>query len=70
MIAYSGRYRLQGDDYFITTVDSAWRPAWIGTEQVRFCKMEGELSSAASSPREDPKYSGRRIRGVAIWRKD
>ena len=33
MIAYSGLYRLQGDDCFITTVDSAWQPAWIGTEQ-------------------------------------
>jgi len=70
MIAYSGRYRLQGDDCFVTTVDSAWRPAWIGTEQVRFFKIEGEILSAASSLREDPKYPGRRIRGVAIWRKD
>jgi hypothetical protein len=40
MMAYSGRYRLQGDDCFITTVDSAWQPAWIGTEQVRFFKTE------------------------------
>ncbi|GLR85399.1 lipocalin-like domain-containing protein [Bradyrhizobium iriomotense] len=70
MIAYSGRYRLQGDDCFITTVDSAWRPAWIGTEQVRLFKIEGDILSAASPLREDPKYPGRRIRGVAIWRKD
>ena len=70
MIAYSGRYRLQGDDCFITTVDSAWQPAWIGTEQVRFFKIDGEILSAVSSLREDPKYPGRRIRGVAIWRKD
>ncbi len=70
MIAYSGRYRLQGDDCFITTVDSAWRPTWIGTEQVRFFKMDGEILSAVSALREDPKYPGRRIRGVAIWRKD
>jgi hypothetical protein len=70
MIAYSGRYRLQGDDCFITTVDNAWQPAWIGTEQARFFKTDGEILSAASSLREDPKYPGRRIRGVAIWRKD
>ena len=70
MIASSGRYRLQGDDCFITTVDSAWQPAWIGTEQVRFFKMDGEMLSAVSSLREDPKYPGRRIRGVAVWRKD
>jgi hypothetical protein len=70
MIAYSGRYTLQGDDCFITTVDSAWRPAWTGTEQVRFFKIDGENLSAMSALREDPKYPGRRIRGVAIWRKD
>ena len=51
MIAYSGRYRLQGDDCFITTVDSAWQPSWIGTEQVRFFKMDGEILSAVSAPR-------------------
>ena len=34
MMAYSGRYRVQGDR-IITTVDSAWHPAWIGTEQTR-----------------------------------
>jgi hypothetical protein len=70
MIAYSGRYRLQGDDCFITTVDGAWQPAWIGTEQVRFFKMDGEMLFATSALREEPKYPGRRFRGAAIWRKD
>ena len=51
MIAYSGRYSLQGDDCFITTVDSAWQPSWIGTEQVRFFKMDGEILSAVRAPR-------------------
>src|SRR5215471_2471087 len=45
MMAYSGRYRLEGDDRFITTVDSAWHPAWLGTEQVRLFKVEGETLS-------------------------
>jgi len=70
MMAYSGRYRLQSDDCFITTVDAAWQPTWIGTEQVRYFKMDGEMLSAASALREEPKYPGRRFRGVAIWRKD
>ena len=70
MIAYSGRYRLQSDDCFITTVDAAWQPTWLGTEQVRYFKMDGEMLSAASPLREEPKYPGRRFRGVAIWRKD
>jgi Lipocalin-like domain len=70
MMAYSGRYRLQGDDCFITTVDGAWQPAFIGTEQVRFFKIDGETLVAASPFRDDPKYPGRRVRGVATWRKD
>ncbi len=69
MMAYTGRYRLQGDDCFITTVETAWQPAWIGTEQVRFFKMDKEMLSAASPLRETPKYPGRRFRGMAIWRK-
>jgi Lipocalin-like domain len=31
MTAYSGRYRLTSDS-LVTKVDSAWHPAWIGTE--------------------------------------
>src|SRR5262245_51786158 len=35
MMAYSGRYRVQGDDCFIVDVDVAWHPSWLGTEQTR-----------------------------------
>jgi hypothetical protein len=69
MMAYSGRYRLQSDDCFVSTVDAAWQPSWIGTEQVRYFKMHGETLSAASPLRQEPKYPGRRFRSVAIWRK-
>ena len=41
MIAYSGLYRLEGDKW-ITAVDVAWNSAWIGTEQVRFYKLDGD----------------------------
>ena len=32
MIAYTGTYRLE-DDRWITQVDVAWNPEWVGTEQ-------------------------------------
>ena len=41
MIAYSGRYRLEGGKW-ITKVDVAWHPERIGTEQVRFFKLDGD----------------------------
>ena len=70
MIAYSGRYRLLGDDRFITTVDSAWHPAWIGTEQTRFFTLDGDTLSITSPLQQHPKLPDQLVRGVAIWRKE
>ncbi len=41
LVAYTGTYRLEGDEW-ITKVDVAWNPEWIGTEQKRFFKMESD----------------------------
>lgn len=40
LVAFTGAYRLEGDEW-ITKVDVAWNPEWIGTEQKRFFKLEG-----------------------------
>ena len=48
MMAYSGRYRLRVDGCFITIVDSAWYPAWIGTEQTNFFTLDGDTLSIIS----------------------
>jgi hypothetical protein len=69
MCAYSGRYRMQADR-IITTVDSAWHPAWIGTEQPRFFKFDGDTLSLMSDFLEFPKFPGQRVRGTAIWRRE
>ncbi len=41
LIAYTGKYRLEGDKW-ITSVEVAWNPAWVGTEQSRTFRVEGE----------------------------
>jgi hypothetical protein len=41
MVAYAGRYRLEGEK-FITAVDVSWNEAWTGTEQVRFYSLDGD----------------------------
>ena len=41
LVAYTGTYRLEGDKW-ITKVEVAWNPEWVGTEQMRFFKVEGE----------------------------
>lgn len=41
LIAYTGMYRLEGDKW-ITKVDVAWSPEFVGTEQSRFFKVDGD----------------------------
>jgi hypothetical protein len=41
LVAYTGTYRLEGVEW-ITKIDVAWNPEWVGTEQKRFFKMEGD----------------------------
>ena len=69
MMVYSGRYRMEGDR-IITTVDSAWHPSWLGTEQIRYFKLDGDTLSLTSDYFELPKFPGQHLRGTAIWRRE
>ena len=70
MMAYSGRYRMEGDR-IITTVDSAWHPAWIGIEQTRVFKRDGDtLALMAADFLEFPKFPGQRVRGTVMWQRE
>src|SRR5215813_10772263 len=42
LVAYSGLYRLEPPDRFVTTVDVAWFQPWIGSEQARRFALRGE----------------------------
>lgn len=70
MNGYSGQYRLQGADTFVTKVDTSWHPAWLGTEQVRHFKLDGNTLSIISPPQDYPKFPGQRVRGIAIWERE
>jgi hypothetical protein len=48
MLAYTGIYRLEGDKW-ITKVDVSWTPAWVGTEQVRFFRVDGNRLQVTSA---------------------
>ncbi len=41
LVSYTGAYRLEGDKW-ITSVEVAWNPEWIGTEQARSYKVDGD----------------------------
>ena len=69
MCAYSGRYRVEGNR-LSTMVDSAWLPAWVGTEKHRTFKRDGDTLTLMTDFQDFPMYPGRRTRGVLIWRKE
>jgi len=69
MCAYSGRYHVEGNR-LSTIVDSAWLPAWVGTEQPRTFKRDGDTLSLMTDFQEHPRYPGQRTRGVLMWRKE
>lgn len=41
LVAYTGTYSVKGDTW-ITKVDVAWNPEWVGTEQTRSFTVEGK----------------------------
>ena len=41
MIAYTGRYRVE-DGKVVTKVEAAWNEGWVGGEQTRFIRFEGD----------------------------
>ena len=41
LVVYTGSYRIEGDKW-ITEVDVAWNPEWVGTEQTRQFKIDGD----------------------------
>jgi hypothetical protein len=56
LVAYTGTYRIEGDKW-ITSVEIAWNPAWVGTEQARSFKVEGDRLSVLTPWRIMPNWA-------------
>jgi len=69
MIAYSGRYRVEGDKV-ITKVEIAWNESWVGGEQVRFVRFEGDKLYIESPPMPHPNVGGRAVRVIVTWERE
>jgi Lipocalin-like domain len=70
MIAYTGRYRVE-DGKVITRVEAAWNEAWVGGDQVRFIRFEGDrLLHIESPPMPHPNLGGRMVRVIVTWERE
>jgi Lipocalin-like domain len=69
MIAYTGRYRVE-DGKVITKVEAAWNEAWVGSEQVRAIRFEGDRLFIESPPMPHPNLNGKSVRVIVIWERE
>ena len=69
MVAYSGRYRLDGNR-LTTKVDIAWDEAQVGTEQIRFCDIAGDVLTIETAPFVSPRFGGRIVRAFLTWHRE
>ena len=65
MISYSGRYRVE-DGRVITKVEIAWNEAWVGGEQIRFIRFEGDRLFIESPPMPHPNVN-KVVKVIVIW---
>ena len=66
MIAYTGRYRVEGGKV-ITKVEAAWNEAWVGGEQTRFIRFEGDRLFIESPPMPHTNVNNKIVKVVVIW---
>ena len=69
MIAYSGKYRIEGND-LVTTVDVSWNEAWTGTEQRRHYKLEGNKLTLVTVPQPSPFFQGKTYTSTIVWERE
>src|SRR6266702_4754301 len=68
MPAYTGKYRLEGDE-FITTVDASWNENWNGTEQRRRFKIDGDTLFIESAPALSILFPGKVDFRRIVWQR-
>ncbi len=69
MLSYSGRYRVDGDD-FVTTVDVSWNEEWNGTEQRRHYRLEGDRLYVETVPAPSIVFPGTIDYRTLVWERE
>ena len=69
MIAYTGRYRVENGQV-ITKVEAAWNEGWVGGEQVRNIRFEGNRLYIESPPMPHPNIRDTTVRVIVVWERE
>ena len=69
MLAYTGRYRVEGDE-FVTVVDASWNEGWNGTEQRRRFRIEGGRLFMESAPAPSILFPGKIDHRRIVWERE
>ena len=69
MIAYTGRYRVKNGQV-VTKVEAAWNEAWVGGEQVRNIRFEGDRLYIESPPMPHPNINDKTVRVIVVWERE
>jgi len=69
MLAYTGRYRIEGSD-FITTVDVSWNESWNGSEQRRHYRVQGDKLFIESAPAPSITSPGKTDFRRIVWERE
>ena len=69
VLAYSGKYRIEGND-LITVVDASWNEEWNGSEQRRHFRIEGDKLFIESAPAPSIVYPGKTDFRRIVWERE
>jgi Lipocalin-like domain len=69
MLAYTGKYRVEGEE-FITTVDASWNEKWNGTEQRRRFRIDGDKLIIESAPAASILFPGKVDFRKIVWERE
>jgi hypothetical protein len=69
MLAYSGKYRIEGND-FITHVDASWNEEWNGTDQRRHFRIEGDKLFLETAPGPSITSPGKTDFRRIVWERE
>jgi Lipocalin-like domain len=69
MLAYTGKYRIEGKD-LITTVDVSWNEEWNGAEQRRHFRIQGDKLFIETAPAPSIVYPGKTDFRRIVWERE